>query len=297
VQQIVAKNQLKGQIMKRLNELKEYHNISIDKDLQRVELLDTLHGDYCHGPGSPTSYYCGAANYQTFLDSGLPVSKDIGHYHSQLYISFEAIEAMDEAQYIELVEMLSALSGYPVLDDELMSKLEYEAVLEYLESDGIDDLTAEIERRETDIPFCMPDLSAADCYKLLDAMGIEIGSDFGHAIIYFNAKKAVDELLQRWNDYRVDSLILSSARGVYIPRDFATDYGACIKGDSLADDLTCLERGPDDEYYWEAWDRVLDGAVLVDTDGREFTLLNGVDGDIFLLNNRNEKEFLKGLIS
>ena len=283
--------------MERLSQLREYHNIHINNDLQRVELLDTLHGDYCHGPGSPTSYYCGAANYQTFLESGLPVSKDIGHYHSQLYISFEAVETMDDAQYIELTEMLSALSGYPVLDDELMSKLEYEAVLEYLESGGIDDLSREIERRETDIGFCMPEITAADCYNLLQALNIEIGSDCGHAIIYFDCKKAADALLQRWNDYRIDSLILSSARGIYIPRDFAAGYGAYVKGDSLADDLACLDRGPDDnDWYWEAWDHVLNNAVLVDTDGREFTLLNGVDGDIFLLNDQTEKEFIKGLI-
>ena len=284
--------------MKRLNELKGYHNIHIDKDLQRVELLDTLHGDYCHGPGSPTSYYCGKANYQAFLDSGLPVSKDSGSYHDQLYISFENLESMDEAQYIELVEMLSALSDYPVLDDELASRLEYEAVLEYLESDGIDDLTSEIERRETDIGFCMPEITAADCYQLLGAMNIEIGSDCGHALIYFNVKKAVDELLQRWNDYRIDSLILSSARGIYIPRDFATDYGPYVKDcEKWAGNLEILERGPDDnEWYWDEWYRVLDNAVLVDTDGREFTLFTGIDGDIFLLNDRTESDFIKGLI-
>ena len=284
--------------MKRLSELREYHNIYINKELQRVELLDTLHGDYCHGPGSPTSYYCGKANYQTFLDSGLPVSKDSGYYHDQLYISFEALDNMSEAQWDELTEMLGALTGYPVLDDELLNQLEHEAVLEHLESDGIDDLTSEIERREEGIGFCMPDLSAADCYKLLGALGIEIGSDCGHAIIYFNAKKAADELLQRWNDYRIDSLILSSARGIYIPRDFATDYGPYVKDcKKWAGNLEILERGPDEESYWDEWCRVLDNAVLVDTDGREFTLFTGIDGDIFLLNDRNEEEFIKGLIS
>jgi len=284
--------------MNRLNELKEYHNVHIDNDLQRVELLDTLHGDYCHGPGSPTSYYCGAANYQTFLDSGLPVDEDHGYYHDQLCISFEAVENMPEAQWNELTEMLGALTGYPVLDDGLMNQLEHDAIIEYLESDGIDDLVGEIERRETDIPFCMPDLSAADCYNLLQALNIEIGSDCGDRIIYFNAKKAADELLQRWNDYRIDSLILSSARGVYIPRDFATDYGPCIKDcEEWAGNLEILERGPDDnEWYWDEWCRVLDNAVLVDTDGREFTLFTGIDGDIFLLNNRTESDFIKGLI-
>jgi len=144
----------------------------------------------------------------------------------------------------------------------------------------------------------MPDLSAADCYNLLQALNIEIGSDCGHALIYFDAKKAADELLQRWNDYRIDSLILSSARGVYIPRDFATNYGPCIKDcKKWAGNLEILERGPDDnEWYWDEWYRVLDNAVLVDTDGREFTLFTGIDGDIFLLNNRTEIEFIKGLI-
>ena len=59
-------------------------------------------------------------------------------------------------------------------------------------------------------------------------------------------------------------LYLSDARGVYIPRDFATDTRRdCISG---VDDetLAILASGPDHELYWDAWTDVEDNATVAD---------------------------------
>ena len=59
-------------------------------------------------------------------------------------------------------------------------------------------------------------------------------------------------------------LYLSDARGIYIPRDFARDTKRdCISGVDAAD-LELLARGPDEEWYWDAWASVLDNARVTD---------------------------------
>jgi hypothetical protein len=77
-------------------------------------------------------------------------------------------------------------------------------------------------------------------------------------------------------------LWLSDARGVYIPRDFATsfvDRGKVVSGVPMTYWQT-LENGPDDEQYWETWARVLDTAIV--SDGKTtFTLHQ--DGDLWLI--------------
>lgn len=76
-------------------------------------------------------------------------------------------------------------------------------------------------------------------------------------------------------------LLLSDARGVYIPRDFANEVKSeCMTGVE-PDDLECLRAGPDHEWYWEAWDRVCRDAVITDADGTRYTIYQ--DGDCWLL--------------
>lgn len=51
--------------------------------------------------------------------------------------------------------------------------------------------------------------------------------------------------------------ILDSARGQYIPQNFAEVYGDNVPGiDPI--DIEILRSGPSEEFYWEAWDSVLD---------------------------------------
>lgn len=77
-------------------------------------------------------------------------------------------------------------------------------------------------------------------------------------------------------------LYLSDSRGVYIPRDFATETRRdCISGASPAD-LAILADGPANEGYWEAWAAVCDNATVTDPDtGVAYTLHQ--DGDLWLL--------------
>jgi len=78
-------------------------------------------------------------------------------------------------------------------------------------------------------------------------------------------------------------LWLSDARGIYIPRDFATSFTDRSKSVSgVADDnWEILEAGPDHEHYWEAWDQVLTNATVVDNNGHTYTLHQ--DGDLWLI--------------
>lgn len=80
------------------------------------------------------------------------------------------------------------------------------------------------------------------------------------------------------------NLLLNSARGVYIPRDFVTDQyfnvdlKHCQKWHVHDDDALLLALGPDIEWYWETWERVLNNTHCT-IDGKRFTLHH--DGDLF----------------
>jgi len=83
------------------------------------------------------------------------------------------------------------------------------------------------------------------------------------------------------------NLILSDARGVYIPRDFITDkYNGiavdhCKAWGITQEDAEILASGPDHEYYWETWDDVLSNAHYVDEEGNKYFLIQ--DGDLWAL--------------
>lgn len=77
------------------------------------------------------------------------------------------------------------------------------------------------------------------------------------------------------------NLLLSDARGIYIPRDFVQGFDLQLWGidpDSWAA-KTCAN--PDNEGYWEAWDQILDTAFYTDSEGNKFTLYQ--DGDLWAL--------------
>lgn len=78
-------------------------------------------------------------------------------------------------------------------------------------------------------------------------------------------------------------LLLGDHRGVYIPKDFAEGFNAEKWGLTSAEDkvnLEVLREGPENEYYWEAWDSILAEAKSTDPlTGYEYTLEQ--DGDLF----------------
>ena len=57
-------------------------------------------------------------------------------------------------------------------------------------------------------------------------------------------------------------LLLSDARGVYIPRDFAKNFNL----EKWHVDNKCIHllSSPDNEWYWDYWDVVCSNAYFVD---------------------------------
>jgi hypothetical protein len=81
-------------------------------------------------------------------------------------------------------------------------------------------------------------------------------------------------------------LILDSARGALIPRDFVTDdhgnvnTSHCIKWNIHPDDALILALGddPNNPFYWDTWDTVLNNAFFMHG-GKKYTLHH--DGDLW----------------
>lgn len=80
-------------------------------------------------------------------------------------------------------------------------------------------------------------------------------------------------------------LILSDARGQYIPSDFVTDqYGQvaedhCKSWGINLDDALLLALGPERGEYWEDWQYILDNAQYTDENGNVYRLHQ--DGDLW----------------
>ena len=78
-------------------------------------------------------------------------------------------------------------------------------------------------------------------------------------------------------------LWLADNRGVYIPRDFANSFADRAKHVSgvSAEDWAILEKGPDEECYWDAWENVLNNATVTDDKGIKYRVYQ--DGDCRLI--------------
>ena len=85
------------------------------------------------------------------------------------------------------------------------------------------------------------------------------------------------------------NLLLDSARGQYIPRDFIQGFDLTKFSGISESDIETLQN-PDNEWYWESWESVLNNAEYKHEDGRIFTLHQ--DGDLWLIcyDNMTEEE-------
>jgi hypothetical protein len=82
-------------------------------------------------------------------------------------------------------------------------------------------------------------------------------------------------------------LLLDGQHGIYIPQLFAQNYPEVITNmDEVKDDFETIKRGPDDEYYWEAWDNVLNNAKVKDVKGNPGTLYQ--DDDLWFIDDTDE---------
>ena len=95
--------------------------------------------------------------------------------------------------------------------------------------------------------------------------------------------------------------LLDGNRGIYIPKAFAADFMFGFDGwkGVKAEDLETLRKGPDEEFYWEAWENVLNSAFHVNAKpikldgvtfpaGTRFTLEQ--DGDLWMCDDREDDE-------
>jgi len=76
-------------------------------------------------------------------------------------------------------------------------------------------------------------------------------------------------------------LILSDARGQYIPRDFTVHVARERVANVSDDDWRSLAAGPDDSEYWDAWQDVCDHARVTDDAGNKYLVYQ--DGDCWLV--------------
>lgn len=76
------------------------------------------------------------------------------------------------------------------------------------------------------------------------------------------------------------TLLLSDARGIYIPANFVEAYNP-TDWHVKPEDAAILAAGPDHELYWDTWSDVEQYAYYVSVDGRRFTLYQ--DGDLWAL--------------
>jgi len=88
-------------------------------------------------------------------------------------------------------------------------------------------------------------------------------------------------------------LLLSDARGTFIPRDFVEGFDVTEWG--LDPSAWCVTecQNPDSEAYWDAWSEILDRAALT-KDGKRYTLYQ--DGDLWAvayddMTDEERKEF------
>jgi|SRR5690606_27013311 len=88
---------------------------------------------------------------------------------------------------------------------------------------------------------------------------------------------------------------INSAHGVYIPQVFAEIVNRELVSGVNDYDWKTINDGPDNEWYWEAWDNVLNNATIKHDDV-DYQLYE--DGDLFLycyeLMTNEEKENLFG---
>ena len=72
-------------------------------------------------------------------------------------------------------------------------------------------------------------------------------------------------------------ILLSDARGIYIPRDFVQSSNMKEWHIDERDADVCSD--PENEWYWDSWESILNNAFFIDKDGNKYRLWQ--DGDLW----------------
>ena len=74
-------------------------------------------------------------------------------------------------------------------------------------------------------------------------------------------------------------LLLDGARGIYLPQEFAQSF--VVREAELDEDMACCAAGPDQEFYWESWENILDSGTIEGASGHVWALYQ--DGDLWAI--------------
>ena len=75
-------------------------------------------------------------------------------------------------------------------------------------------------------------------------------------------------------------ILVSDNMGIYIPQVFAERFDTDLWSGIDEDDLRTIKRGPDAQYYWDAWCNIR-GAAEYKHQGKTWHLHQ--DGDLFAI--------------
>ena len=75
-------------------------------------------------------------------------------------------------------------------------------------------------------------------------------------------------------------LLIDGNQGIYIPQQFAKQYGQFMLKAGLKEEMQILLNGPDDDLYWQVWDEVID-SLEISIGGIKHTLYE--NGDLWLI--------------
>ena len=88
------------------------------------------------------------------------------------------------------------------------------------------------------------------------------------------------------------AILVDDCLGIYAPQRFAEDYKSQVKNaDELEEEFDILKDGPSNEQYWDAWDHVINNAVLVGASGKEYWIELD-DGGVFATPIQPDTEWL-----
>lgn len=80
-------------------------------------------------------------------------------------------------------------------------------------------------------------------------------------------------------------LLVNDAHGIYIAQLFCKQYLPYItNAEELKEDIDICIDGPDNEYYWEAWDTLLNRIELTNDNKEKFSIGNLYEsGDLWAI--------------